>query len=91
MINQYGGSIALFYALVFEVYGARNYKAALSLTLLGFGLSVVIGGLSSAYSFSSSAYTSPSAVRDHAASWYYGMAAEVMMMTLRECDDDDRV
>jgi len=63
----YGGAKALFYSFVFDIFGALNYRAAFSFAHNGFGLAVIIGGISSAYSFSSSA----SVATGHL--WFYAM------------------
>ena len=49
---KYGGSIALIYSIVYDIYGPRNFKPALAICMYGFGAAVAIGGISSAYSFS---------------------------------------
>jgi hypothetical protein len=51
----YGGCKALFYSVVFDVFGFKNYRLVFSFCNNGFGAAVLIGGLSSAYSFSESA------------------------------------
>lgn len=48
---MYGGGMALFYSIIFDVYGPRNYRSVFSVTVIGFALAVLVGGLSSSYSF----------------------------------------
>ena len=69
----YGGGQALFYSIVFDIFGAVNYKSAWTLSSFGFSIAVVIGGLSSAYSFSGP--QQGDAARALAESWFYCMAA----------------
>jgi len=80
----YGGCVALFYSIVFDVFGAKSYKPAFSLCFKGFAVSVIIGGLSSAYSFSSINNASKKTgagvdvneqIRQTSAAWFYTMAA----------------
>jgi len=68
----YGGGQALYYSLVFDVYGAVNYKPAFALLGVGFANAVVVGGLSSAYSFSGR--KEGLAARELAETWFYVMA-----------------
>jgi hypothetical protein len=37
---------------VFDIFGAKNYRSVFSITIFGFGAAVMVGGISSAYSFS---------------------------------------
>lgn len=76
---MYGGSIALFYSVVFDVFGKNNYKPVFSLTVVGFGFSVIIGGLSSAYSFTNSADISVTALSSR---WFYAMAGGLVLALL---------
>ena len=78
----YGGAKALFYSFIFDIFGDLNYRAAFSFAHNGFGVAVVIGGISSAYSFSSSA----SVATGHW--WFYamgvlGLVALVMLFCTR--------
>jgi len=73
----YGGGQALFYSIVFDIFGAVNYKSAWTLSSFGFSVAVVIGGLSSAYSFSGPQHGD--AARSLAESWFYAMAAATFM------------
>lgn len=88
---MYGGCIALFYSLVMNVFGPTNYRVSFSLTFKGFALSVILGGISSAYSFSS---TMPSSSSSHvsqqheqqrdsvgatSSAWFYAMAGGVFI------------
>ncbi len=78
---MYGGSKALFYSIIFDVFGKINYKVAFSISFKGFGLSVIIGGITSAYSFSET--LSPGQTEEEVAAaitrtsseWFYSMAA----------------
>ena len=65
----YGGCKALFYSLVFDIFGQSNYRMAFSLCQLGFCGAVIIGGISSAYSFSSGATEATGR------GWFYAMVA----------------
>lgn len=85
--------MALFYSIVFDVFGARNYRATFSVVLLGFGISAVIGGLSSAYSFSSDSVSikNSQSAGALASSWFYAMAGGsllglVLLRILRPID-----
>lgn len=79
---MYGGAIALFYSIIFDVFGPANYRAGFVSTVLGFGIAVLAGGLSSAASFN--AETGPNAVSSNSSSddgqlrnantWFYCMA-----------------
>lgn len=75
---HYGGSKALFYSIVFEVFGAKNYRNAFSLCFTGFALSVFVGGMSSAYSFSTATAVDDAqlqaAVVATSQMWFYSMA-----------------
>ena len=75
----YGGCVALFYSLVFEVYGVRNYKRSFSVSFNGFALSVIIGGLSSAYSFSDFSEAGDQETKEMGIRWYYSMVATLVM------------
>eukprot|EP01042_Synura_sphagnicola_P001520 gene1520-1762_t len=68
----YGGAQALVYSLVFDIFGALNYKKSFSCIGSGFSGAVIVGGLSSAYSFSRTG--DAVAARDLAESWFYAMA-----------------
>ena len=75
----YGGCVALIYSLVFEVYGVRNYKRSFSVSFNGFALSVIIGGLSSAYSFSDFSDLGDQETKDMGIRWYYSMVATLVV------------
>ena len=69
--------MALFYSIVFDIFGPRNYRTAFALCLWGFGVATAIGGLSSAYSFSSTAIppgTPDATAGAIAGQWFYAMA-----------------
>ena len=77
LFEQYGGCIALFYSLVFDIFGTRNYRTAFCVSFKGFALSIIIGGLSSAYSFSSFNGQTSSVVNEvtqRSNQWFYSMA-----------------
>lgn len=80
---MYGGVIALFYAIIMEVFGIKNYRNAFSITLKGIGLSVIVGGISAAYSFSQATKADVSAedrakiIADTSSSWFYAMACVI--------------
>jgi hypothetical protein len=57
-LSQYGGIVALFYSILFDVFGALNYKAAFQIVVFGLGAAVGIGGVSAAASFSESSHKS---------------------------------
>lgn len=63
----YGGCKALFYSVVFDVFGAKNYRLAFSVSNIGFGIAVIIGVLTSAYSFSKNASIDVGYI------WFYSM------------------
>jgi MFS family permease len=74
---MYGGGKALFYSIVFDVFGSINYKRATGVTFEGFGLSVLIGGISSAYSFtppSTPDKQTDARTRQITSMWFYLMA-----------------
>ena len=71
--------MALFYSLVFEVYGVKNYKRSFSVSFNGFALSVIIGGLSSAYSFSDFSDLGDQQTKDMGMRWYYSMVATLIV------------
>lgn len=74
---MYGGGKALFYSILFDVYGSVNYKRATGVTFEGFGLSVLIGGISSAYSFTPSSHPDKQTdahTRKITSMWFYLMA-----------------
>ncbi len=68
-IRQYGGAVALFYSIIFDVYGPRNYRNVFAVTSVGFGFAVLVGGLSSGYSFSGGSTASSTS-----SAWFYAMA-----------------
>jgi len=69
----YGGCKALFYSVVFSIFGVRHYRVAFSFAHNGFALAVVTGGLSSAFSFSDTA----SVQTGHA--WFYAMGGMCLL------------
>ena len=71
----YGGGVALFYSVVMELFGVKNYRTVFSVTVVGFAASCAIGGLSSSYSFSDTANQTAEEAQALAATWYYCMAA----------------
>jgi MFS family permease len=86
----YGGGVALLYSIVFDVFGARNYRAVFGVILLGFALAIAVGGLSSAYSFASSTINIDTAGKT-ASSWFYAMAGACtiglfVLMSMRPID-----
>ncbi len=68
----------MFYSIIFDVFGARNYRKAFSVTVIGFGFSVVVGGISSGYSFNQpengSTPSSSSSDITLASRWFFAMA-----------------
>eukprot|EP01041_Mallomonas_annulata_P010321 gene10321-21540_t len=73
----YGGGQALYYSLVFDIYGLANYRSCFSLCSCGFSIAVIVGGLSSAYSFSGPEIGT--AARDLAETWFYTMAGATLI------------
>ena len=74
---MYGGSMALFYSIVFDIFGPRNYRSVFSVTVVGFGAAVLVGGLSAASSFQprpSGAPVDTDAEIQKASAWFFGMA-----------------
>lgn len=82
---MYGGSKALFYSIIFDVFGEVNYKAAFSIAFKGFGLSVIVGGITSAYSFSETLSPGQSdaeianAITKTSSEWFYSMAGGMLL------------
>lgn len=72
----YGGCKAMFYSLVFDIFGKVNYRSAFSLCQAGFCGAVIIGGISSAYSFSEGATTATGQA------WFYAMVASSLAALL---------
>jgi len=89
---MYGGCVALFYSIVFDVFGAKNYRRLFGFNMQGFGLATAIGGLSCAYSFSQPPDPShPDAPGQAANQWFYAMAGatlfgHVLLHVLRPLD-----
>ena len=76
---MYGGCVALFYSIVFDVFGAKNYRLVFGFNLLGFGAATAIGGLSCAYSFSLPTDPDhPDAPGQAANQWFYAMAGATL-------------
>lgn len=73
----YGGGQALLYSIVFDIFGAVNYKSVFSVTSSGFSVAVIVGGLSSSYSFSG-AETGDAATL-LAQTWFYTMAGSAAL------------
>lgn len=72
----YGGCKALFYSVVFDVFGYKNYRLVFSFCNNGFGAAVLIGGLSSAYSFSEGASLQVGYI------WFYVMGGTSLLSLL---------
>jgi hypothetical protein len=65
----YGGCKALFYSVVFDIFGVKNYRLVFSFSNNGFGIAVLVGGITSAYSFSKNASV------DVGYMWFYAMGS----------------
>jgi len=91
---MYGGCVALLYSIVFDVFGAKNYRVVLGFNLQGYAWSTLVGGVSSAYSFSSSTADvnhRPDVPGQAADQWFYAMAGAtlfglVLLRVLRPLD-----
>jgi MFS family permease len=91
---MYGGCVALLYSIVFDVFGAKNYRVVLGFNLQGYAWSTLVGGVSSAYSFSSSSADvmhRPDVPGQAANQWFYAMAGAtlfglVLLHVLRPLD-----
>ena len=91
---MYGGCIALLYSITFDIFGAKNYRVVLGFNLQGYAWSTLVGGVSSAYSFSSSTADvnhRPDVPGQAANQWFYAMAGAtlfglVLLHVLRPLD-----